>query len=148
QDKLRITLKGNLFEHVAERAPRVRYGQVHLLNNYYVGERARTVYAHGYSIGVAHASRLLSDANAFEVAGATDCRQLVRDPARSPGVFVDTGSTLNGQPLGACPHGGDAGWRIPYLYTALPAQQVPEHVRANAGPRPAASAAADGLVEA
>ena len=148
QGKLRVTLKGNLFEHVAERAPRVRYGQVHLLNNYYVGERARAVYAHGYSIGVAHASRVLSDANAFEVAGATDCSALVRDPARSPGIFVDTGSTLNGQPLGACPHGGDAGWRIPYMYSALPSEQVPAHVRANAGPRPAASAAAGGLVEA
>lgn len=148
QGKLRITLKGNLFEHVAERSPRVRYGQVHLLNNYYVGERGRAVYAHGYSIGVAHASRLISDANAFDVAGATDCRQLVRDPARSPGVFVDTGSLLNGQPLGTCPHGGDAGWRVPYAFSALSAQHVPAHVRANAGPRPAASQAAGGLVEA
>lgn len=148
QGKLRITLKGNLFEHVAERSPRVRYGQVHLLNNYYVGQRERAAYAHGYSIGVAHAARLRSDANAFDVVGATDCSQVVRDPARSPGVFVDTGSLLNGQPLGACPHGGDAGWRIPYAFTALPAQEVPDHVRANAGPRPAASQAADGMVEA
>lgn len=139
QGRLRITLKGNLFEHVSERAPRVRYGQVHLLNNYYVGERGRALYGHGYSIGVAHASRLISDANAFDVGGATTCSQLVRDPARSPGVFADHGSLLNGQPLHACPHGGGPGWRIPYPYTALPAQQVPAHVRANAGPRPAAS---------
>ncbi|OIJ40767.1 pectinesterase family protein [Massilia timonae] len=146
--RLRITLKGNLFEHVAERAPRVRYGQVHLLNNYYVGERGRAVYGHGYSIGVAHASRLISDANAFDVAGASACSQLVRDPAHSPGVFVDTGSLLNGQPLDDCPHGGDAGWRVPYSYTALPASQVPAHVRANAGPRPGAGDAAGALVEA
>lgn len=148
QGRLRITLKGNLFEHVAERAPRVRYGQVHLLNNYYVGERGRAVYGHGYSIGVAHASRLISDANAFDVAGASACSQLVRDPAHSPGVFVDTGSLLNGQPLDGCPHGGDAGWRVPYSYTALPASQVPAHVRANAGPRPGAGDAAGALVEA
>lgn len=148
QGRLRITLKGNLFEHVAERAPRVRFGQVHLLNNYYVGERGRAVYGHGYSIGVAHASRLISDANAFEVAGANTCEQLVRDPARSPGVFVDSGSLLNGQPLSDCPHGGDAGWRVPYPYMALPASQVPAHVRANAGPHPGANDSAGAIVEA
>lgn len=146
--RLRITLKANLFEHVAERAPRVRYGQVHLLNNYYVGERGRAVYGHGYSIGVAHASRLISDANAFDVAGASACSQLVRDPAKSPGIFVDNGSLLNGRPLDGCPHGGEPGWRVPYSYTPLPAQHVPDHVRANAGPRPAAGEAAGGIVEA
>jgi pectate lyase/pectin methylesterase-like acyl-CoA thioesterase len=147
QGRLRITLKGNLFEDVAERSPRVRYGQVHLFNNYYVGDRGHAVYRHGYSIGVAHASRLISDANAFEVAGATGCAQVVRDPASSPGLFADRGSILNGQPLSACPFGDDAGWRTPYTYSALPAQAVAQHVRANAGPRPA-SAAAGGLAEA
>ena len=144
---LRVTLKGNLFEHVAERAPRVRYGQVHLLNNYYVGDRKHPVYGHGYSVGVAHASRIVSDANAFDIAGATGCRQVVRDPGSSPGIFHDQGSLLNGRPLADCPHGGDAGWRVPYGFRALPAAEVARHVRENAGPRPL-QPGADGYAEA
>jgi len=132
---LRVTLKGNLFEHVAERAPRVRYGQVHLLNNYYVGDRKHPVYHHGYSIGAAHASRIVSDANVFDIAGAERCSQVVRDPASSPGVFTDKGSLLNGRPLLDCPFGGDPGWRVPYAFTALPAREVARHVQAQAGPR-------------
>lgn len=147
QDHLRVTLKGNLFEHVAERAPRVRYGQVHLLNNYYVGDRKHPVYAHGYSVGVAHASRIVSSANAFEIAGATSCKQVVRDPAASPGVFTDKGSILNGAALNDCPYGGDTGWRVPYGFNALPASEVARHVRDNAGPR-ALQAQADGFAEA
>jgi len=138
---LRVTLKANLFEHVAERSPRVRYGQVHLLNNYYVGDRKHPVYHHGYSVGVAHASRIVSDANAFDIAGATSCRQIVRDPAASAGIFTDRGSLLNGQPLADCPYGGDAGWRVPYTYAALPASEVARHVQENAGPRPVQDAA-------
>jgi pectate lyase/pectin methylesterase-like acyl-CoA thioesterase len=144
---LRITLKGNLFEDVAERAPRVRYGQVHLLNNFYTGNRRRPVYAHHYSIGVAHASHIISHANAFEIAGASDCRQLVRDPASSPGVFTDSGSLLNGQPLKDCPYGGNIGWRVPYSFTALAANEVARHVRENAGPQPLVDGA-DGHAEA
>jgi pectate lyase/pectin methylesterase-like acyl-CoA thioesterase len=147
QSHLRITLKGNLFEDVAERAPRVRYGQVHLLNNYYVGDRKRPVYGHHYSVGVAHASHIISNANAFDIAGATECRHVVRDPGSSPGVFADSGSLLNGQPLTNCPYGGDAGWRVPYSFAALPASEVARHVRENAGPRPLADGA-DGYAEA
>ncbi len=143
---LRVTLKGNLFEHVAERAPRVRYGQVHLLNNYYVGDRKHPVYRHGYSVGVAHAARIVSSANAFDIAGATACKQVVRDPAASPGIFSDAGSLLNGVALKDCPYGGDVGWRIPYGFTALPAIEVAAHVRENAGPRPQ-PAQADGYAE-
>ena len=144
--RLRITLKGNLFEHVAERAPRVRYGQVHVFNNYYVGERKRPVYRHGYSIGVGHQARVRSDANAFDVTGARGCADLVRDPASSHGIFADSGSLLNGEPLGACPFGGPAMPRLPYAYQALPAHSVPGHVRAHAGPRP--SQGGDGIAEA
>ncbi|WP_051933554.1 pectinesterase family protein [Massilia sp. BSC265] len=147
QGHLRVTLKGNLFEHVAERAPRVRYGQVHLLNNYYVGDRKHPTYAHGYSVGVAHASRIISDANAFDIAGAATCRQVVRDPGASPGIFSDKGSLLNGQALEDCPYGGDPGWRVPYGFSALPAGEVARHVREHAGPRPL-EAGADGYAEA
>ncbi|WP_312511905.1 pectinesterase family protein [Massilia sp.] len=150
QGRLRVTLKGNLFEHVAERAPRVRFGQVHLLNNLYVGERGRAVYGHGYSIGAGHAARIVSSANAFEVAGATECRQLVRDPGSSPGVFTDSGSLLNGRPLNNCPFSAGASFQVPYAYTALPAAQVAQHVRANAGQRAAIVATPDpaGVAEA
>ncbi len=147
QGHLRVTLKGNLFEHVAERAPRVRYGQIHLLNNYYVGDRKHPVYGHGYSVGAAHASRIISDANAFDIAGATSCRQVVRDPGASPGIFSDKGSLLNGTALADCAYSGDAGWRVPYRYTALPASEVARHVRAHAGPRPLQEGA-DGYAEA
>ncbi|MCC2973304.1 pectinesterase family protein [Massilia sp. IC2-476] len=145
---LRVTLKGNLFEHVAERAPRVRYGQVHVLNNYYVGDRKRPVYGHHYSIGVAHASHIVSDANAFDILGAASCRDVVRDPGNSPGVFVDNASLLNGAALKDCPYGGNAGWRAPYGYTPLPAAEVARHVLEHAGPRPLPAAAADGYAEA
>ncbi len=147
QGHLRITLKANLFEHVAERAPRVRYGQVHLLNNYYVGDRKHPVYVHGYSVGVAHASHVISSANAFDIQGATACRQIVRDPASSPGVFNDSGSLLNGQALQDCPFGGDVGWRVPYRFTALPASEVARHVTDNAGPQPL-HGESDGFAEA
>lgn len=133
---LRVTFKGNLFEHVSERAPRVRYGQVHLLNNFHVGDRQHPVYAHNYSVGVGIEAHIIAHGNAYEVKGAKACAQIVRAPGRSAGVHLDHGSTLNGQPLAGCAHGGDVGWRIPYRFDALPAHEVPQHVLAHAGPRP------------
>lgn len=143
---LRVTFKGNLFEHVSERAPRVRYGQVHLLNNYHVGDRKHPVYPHGYSVGVAHEAHVVSHANAYDIAGASKCGHIVRDPGRSPGVYDDTGSILNGEPMSGCDFGGDVGWRVPYPFAPIPAAEVPKHVLANAGPRRLQSQ--DGMVEA
>ena len=135
REHLRVTFKGNLFEHVSERAPRVRYGQVHLLNNYHVGDRKHPVYAHAYSVGVGTEAHVVAHANAYEILGATGCAQVVRAPGSSAGVHVDEGSVLNGQPLAKCPYGGDAGWRVPYRFATLPAHEVPRHVLAHAGPR-------------
>ncbi len=146
REHLRVTFKGNLFEHVSERAPRVRYGQVHLLNNYHVGDRKHPVYAHGYSVGAGTEAHVIAHANAYEIQGASNCAHVVRAPGRSDGVHVDHGSTLNGQPLTGCPHGGEVGWRVPYQFAALPAHEVPRHVLANAGPRPLDPA--NGAVEA
>jgi len=146
RSRLRVTFKGNLFEHVSERAPRVRYGQVHLLNNYHLGDRRHPVYAHHYSVGVGVEAHIVTHANAYEIAGATGCAHVVRAPGGSAGVHVDAGSTLNGQPLAGCADGGDVGWRVPYRFDVLPAHEVPRHVLAHAGPRPLD--AAQGFVEA
>ena len=139
---LRITLSNNLFEHVASRAPRVRFGQVHLFNNYHVGDRKHPVYRHGYSVGVAKAARIVSHANAFEILGARDCKHAIGVFAAETdaGAFLDQGSLLNGAPLGACSDIGDPAWTVPYAFAPLPAAAVPAHVRANAGAgKPAAN---------
>jgi pectate lyase len=47
--RLRVTLHHNLFDNVGQRAPRVRYGQVHVYNNYYV---IPELAAYSYSWGV------------------------------------------------------------------------------------------------
>ena len=143
---LRVTFKANLFEHVSERAPRVRYGQVHLLNNYHVGDRKHPAYAHAYSVGVGTEAHIVSHANAYAVQGARHCAHIVRAPGGAAGVYVDEGSILNGQPLTGCSYGGDVGWRVPYRFEALPAQAVPQHVLDHAGPRPLDPAS--GFVEA
>lgn len=133
--RLRVTISNNLFEHVATRSPRVRFGQVHLFNNFHVGDRKHPVYRHGYGVGVARQARIVSHANVFEIAGARSCLDAVRPFATGPdaGSFADTGSLLNGAPLAPCGAGIPAPWTVPYPFAPLPAGSVPAHVRAHAG---------------
>ena len=66
--KLRVTLHHNLFEDVGQRAPRVRFGQVHVYNNYYkIGNPENYV----YSWGVGRESAIYAENNFFRVKPST-----------------------------------------------------------------------------
>jgi pectate lyase len=118
EGKLRVTFSNNVYRDIASRAPRVRYGQVHIFNNYYAGSKSADVYANSYSIGVGNASKILSHNNVFEVTGATACPSVVKNFATSiAGAFKDSGSVLNGAALGDCVVPATVTWTPPYAYS-------------------------------
>lgn len=126
--KLRVTLHHNLWVDIRERAPRVRFGQVHLVNNLYLA-RPEGPYGFGYAIGLGLESAVLSEANAFE--GPVQPTQLLRWLKGER--FSDQGSLLNGQPLQlSAPQ--PAGWSPPYRLPPEPAASAAARVRAAAGP--------------
>lgn len=132
--KLRITIANNVFDGVTQRVPRVRFGQVHLFNNYFVGSKTANPYPHSYSIGAGKAANLLSQANVFAINGATGCDSVVTYPsADQSGVFQDSGSTLNGVALGACSVKAGVPFTPGYAYKPRPAALVKANALAQAG---------------
>lgn len=125
----------NLWRDITQRAPRVRFGKVHLFNNYYVGSKTHPVYPHLYSIGAGKAAKIISENNAFDITGASKCDDIVINPAStSPaGAFKDSGSTLNGTVLSGCTLSNALTWTVPYAYTKLASSAVKASVLANAG---------------
>lgn len=102
--KLRVSYIGNYFENLQQRSPRVRFGQVHVVNNYFTGSTDDPRYplvseAQGgssYFLGAGYESRIFSERNAFEFTG----------PGADPSIMVtsynghrfsDIGSWYNGQ---------------------------------------------------
>lgn len=137
---LRVTLHHNLWDEVKERTPRVRFGQVHVLNNLFVA-RSDVPYAYGYSLGLGLQSALLSEANVWEASAGVAPGQLVR--LLKGERFEDRGSWFNGQPVdllaalrqanpGRTVQAG-AGWTPPYPLAAEPAATLAPRVRAGAG---------------
>jgi len=136
--KLKVSFHHNLWEQLKERTPRVRYGEVHVYNNLFVG-RSDVDYAFGYSLGVGYRSRLYSERNVWEVpAPARKLTRLLKGDA-----FFDRESLLNGEPvdlLGALREAnpnasisGDVGWRPPFAGPLDAAGDVAAKVRAGAG---------------
>jgi pectate lyase len=134
EGKLRVTFSNNVFRDVASRAPRVRFGQVHLFNNYFVGSKSHPVYPVSYSVGVGNAAKILSNNNLFEITGARLCADVVKDFSGTiAGAFKDTGSVLNGAALGACGVSNGVTWTPPYAYSPRPLALVKANALAQAG---------------
>lgn len=135
-----ISFIGNLFRNVGSRSPRVRFGMVHVANNYFVGSKTDPVYPHSYSIGTGLKSKIISENNVFDITGAVagSCAAVVKNPntANPEGNLKDSGSLVNGAPLSGCTAPTAVGWSLPsgYPYQKLPTSQVKNSVLANAGP--------------
>ena len=146
--RLRVTLHHNLFENVGQRAPRVRYGQVHVYNNYYVIPDADV---HGYSWGVGVqplpvSSGIFAENNFFRtdktvtpdqfISRFTNGRAIVTDGtqhnAASENHGVDPLAEYNAvrEPDLA----GDVGWTPTLFLVVDPTHLVPPLVESRAGP--------------
>lgn len=64
RNKLKVTLHHNVFDDVGQRAPRVRYGQVHIYNNLY---RIKGGANYQYSWGVGVESAIYAEDNSFRI---------------------------------------------------------------------------------
>ena len=64
--KLRVTVHHNAFDDLVQRVPRVRYGKVHLYNNYY---NVPNPESYVYSWGAGKDSAIFAENNFFRVAG-------------------------------------------------------------------------------
>ncbi|MFE7272731.1 polysaccharide lyase family 1 protein [Streptomyces sp. NPDC057623] len=129
---LKVTFLRNLFTDIVQRGPRVRFGQVHVVNNVYVS-RGRTPL---YALGVGVESALHSERNVFRY-----------DPSLAVAPyggehFHDTGSWANGRParLNTVAAGlgltDDVDWDPADVYDYRPltsAAAVERHVLTHAG---------------
>lgn len=132
EGKLRVTFSNNVFADVTQRSPRVRFGMVHLFNNYYAGSKTAPVYPHAYSVGIGQNAKIRSDQNVFAITGASSCADIVSAPGGSGGAFSDKGSLLNGAALPACAL-APSNWTTPYAFTPRPAALVKANALAQAG---------------
>jgi pectate lyase len=132
---LRVTFSNNVFSNISMRAPRVRFGKVHLFNNYFVGSKTHPVYAHGYSVGAGVSAKILSNSNSFEITGASACDDVITNPnsATGAGAFKDIGSIFNGNALAGCVLSGSVSWSVPYAFSPRAASLVKLYALLNAG---------------
>jgi pectate lyase len=140
--KLRVTLHHNLFDGIGQRAPRVRFGQVHIYNNYYKIERLPT---YGYSWGVGIESAIYAQNNFFKTDKTVTPDQFL---SRLNGTAIfEEGTQLNGTPahdvvdmVAAWNAVNDpdlvetVGWTPTLFLEIEPTKKVPSSVQNDAGP--------------
>ncbi|MFJ8955431.1 polysaccharide lyase family 1 protein [Streptomyces sp. NPDC102381] len=135
--KLRVTLHHNLFKNLVERAPRVRFGQVDVYNNSFVGNAD-----YSYSFGIGFESQLYAEKNAFTLPKGTGAGAILHRWNDYP--LTATGNQVNGKPADLVsaynathadtPLREGAGWKPTLRKDVDPVKSVPRVVARGAGP--------------
>lgn len=137
--KLNVTVHHNYFTGTLQRLPRVRFGQVHVYNNYYELPDSLS-----YALGVGVESAIVAESNVFALAPTVVPGDLIFDWGGTVITARDnllrTGRRMEPVDLVAAYNsthdpdlGPDAGW-TPTLHTTItPARQVPALVSRQAG---------------
>lgn len=133
--RLKVTIANNVFNAITQRSPRVRYGQVHLFNNYHAGSKSDPVYPFSYMVGIGTGGQVISQANVLAITGAAPgCATVLQTlNPNADSAFIDSGSLLNGAALGPCPVSSAVSWTVPYPFTPRPAALVKANALAKAG---------------
>ncbi|NLS76975.1 MAG: pectate lyase [Chloroflexi bacterium] len=141
RNKLRVTLHHNLFEGVGQRMPRVRFGQVHIYNNYYKIIN-NPIYAYSWGVGIE--SAIYAENNYFKTDQKTSPEQFI---AVYKGTMIHaSGTRVNGTASGGFtdvvgaynaandPDLVEVGW-TPTLFSRIhDAQRAISAVESGAGP--------------
>lgn len=142
--KLNVTIHHNLFENLGQRAPRVRFGKVHVYNNYY---KIVNDPGYGYSWGVGIESMIYAENNYFQTDGSITPDLLIK--VYKGTAIQESGTRLNGTPGGGPTDvlaaynaandpdlSGDVGWTPAnfYSYSLEDTQRVVPTVHSGASP--------------
>jgi pectate lyase len=140
--KLRVTFHHNLYDGVLQRAPRVRFGQVHIYNNYY---KIEGLPDYVYSWGVGVESQIYAENNFFKTDDSVTPDELI-DRFNGTAIFA-AATKMNGTPdknlvdvVGAWNAVNDpdlvptVSWTPTFFTTIQPTKSVPSAVQNDAGP--------------
>ena len=119
ENKLNITLHHNVFTDITQRAPRVRFGKIHMYNNLFKGtvNKSKTVYPYQYSIGLGYKGSVLSENNLFLIDGLKDSCKVAK---QFKGDNLQDKNSLFNQSklqLSSCGFDDNLRWSVPYQYS-------------------------------
>ncbi len=135
----RVTYHHNLWTDIGQRAPRVRYGDVHVYNNVYEQTRAE---GYAYALGAGVESSIVAEQNVFDLAPGVDPATVVT--AWKGTMLREEGSLVHGEAVDlvaafnattTTPLADEARWTPAdhYAPRVQPAAQAAVDVRAGAG---------------
>ncbi|KIL52125.1 pectate lyase family protein [Jeotgalibacillus soli] len=143
RNQLKVTLHHNYYQNLSQRLPRVRFGEVHIYNNFYEFSKL-SEYQFSYGLGVGIESKIYAENNYFKfdwnVAPSTilkdwkgtsiyESGSIVKGTGKHQ--FVDLVAEFNR--VNAVQFNENVGWK-PTLYEKIhPTQAVPALVKAKAG---------------
>ncbi|GII78251.1 pectate lyase [Sphaerisporangium rufum] len=139
--KLNVTVHHNVFDTILQRAPRVRFGQVHVYNNYYdvpAGD------GYEYSFGAGVQSKIYAENNFFRLGTGVDPGEIIYNwggtAIHVTGTLVRTGGRVRPVDVLAAHNathdpdlGSDVGWTPTLVRRVDPAVVVPVTVPLWAG---------------